>query len=87
NKLDTNDNIVRLLINYKNTTITLLDLSYIKLSFEEVRILADFLCKNTCLTSLSLYNCGLGSEKVKILAETLYKDTTLSSLNLTFNEF
>ncbi|KAF0467842.1 RNI-like protein [Gigaspora margarita] len=78
--------IVKLLFNYKNTTITLLDLSYFKLSSEEVRALTDILCKNNRLISLKLSDCNLDSEKVKILAETLYKNTTLLSLNLSVND-
>ncbi|RIB30296.1 hypothetical protein C2G38_2238357 [Gigaspora rosea] len=86
----------------KNTTVTSLNLSKIRLgsinvnfrtSFFKrsevnagVKMLADALCKNSTLTYLNLYGNNLGSEGGKALAGALCKNSTLTSLNLGCNK-
>ncbi|RIB30295.1 hypothetical protein C2G38_2153070 [Gigaspora rosea] len=82
----------------KNTTVTSLNLSNIRLGsinvnfitnfFKRagVKILADALCKNSMLTCLDLSKNNLGSEEGKALAGALCKNSTLTSLNLGNNK-
>ncbi|RIB05180.1 hypothetical protein C2G38_2220380 [Gigaspora rosea] len=70
-------------IRCKNSPLETLDLRYNK--FDQVKELADALCKNNTLKYLYLYDNNFGPDVGKAFAKTLDKNTTLLSLDLSDN--